>query len=240
MLGSVGKAMNLITEVEKPYTAKKLPEIRPGDTVRVHLRIREGNKERVQVFEGLVIRRKNGEGISASITVRRISSGVGVERTFLLYSPQIVRIQITKRTKVRRALLSYMRGRTGKSSRLQEKRFDRVDMTMEEPEVAKEPEVPGETAPAEEVALEAPAAETSETPGEPTEAEVTEINPEDANEPEVVESTEELAEAENKEAAETADDSAPDENDLSAEETEEGVEEADSESTSPAVKEQLE
>jgi large subunit ribosomal protein L19 len=139
--------MQLLEEINRTIAHKTLPDVRSGDTVRVHLRIREGNKERVQVFEGLVIRRRGGNGPAASVTVRRIASGVGTERVFQLHSPRIVRLQITKRSKVRRAYLTYIRGRRGKASRLQEKRFDRVDMNMEavaaQPAPAAEAEVPG-------------------------------------------------------------------------------------------------
>jgi large subunit ribosomal protein L19 len=98
------------------------PELRPGDTVRVHVRIVEGNRERVQVFHGTIIRLRSG-GNNANFTVRRIAShGVGVERTFLLRSPRIEKIEVMRHAKVRRAQLYYMRGRRGKSARLREKR----------------------------------------------------------------------------------------------------------------------
>jgi large subunit ribosomal protein L19 len=93
----------------------------PGDTVRVHVKVIEGEKERVQIFEGLVIRRR-GEGGRASFTVRRVSYGVGVERTFPLHSPRVERIQVVKSGHVRRAKLYYLRARTGKAARLREKR----------------------------------------------------------------------------------------------------------------------
>jgi large subunit ribosomal protein L19 len=93
----------------------------PGDTVRVHVKVVEGEKERVQVFEGVVIRRR-GEGGRASFTVRRVSYGVGVERTFPLHSPRIERIQVVKSAYVRRSKLYYLRARTGKAARLREKR----------------------------------------------------------------------------------------------------------------------
>lgn len=97
------------------------PQLRPGDTVRVHVRIVEGNRERIQVFPGIVIRLRGG-GDNANFTVRRIAShGIGVERTFLLNSPRIEQIEVLKHGKVRRAQLYYMRGRSGKSARLKEK-----------------------------------------------------------------------------------------------------------------------
>ncbi len=98
------------------------PQIEPGDTVKVHVRIVEGDKERIQVFQGIVIRLRGG-GNEANFTVRRIAShGVGVERTFLLRSPRIEKIEIARRAKVRRAQLYYLRSRSGKSARLKERR----------------------------------------------------------------------------------------------------------------------
>jgi large subunit ribosomal protein L19 len=97
------------------------PALRPGDTVKVHVRIVEGNRERVQVFQGTVIR-INGGGVNTTFTVRRIAShGIGVERTFLLHSPRIEKIEVLRNAKVRRARLYYLRGRTGKAARLKEK-----------------------------------------------------------------------------------------------------------------------
>lgn len=96
------------------------PPLRPGDTVKVHVRIVEGNRERVQVFQGTVIR-INGGGVNQSFTVRRIAShGIGVERTFLLNSPRVEKIEVLRHAKVRRARLYYLRGRTGKAARLKE------------------------------------------------------------------------------------------------------------------------
>jgi large subunit ribosomal protein L19 len=98
-----------------------LPVINPGDTVRVHARIVEGNKERIQMFEGTVIKVRNA-GVDASVTVRRISHQIGVERTFLLHSPRIEKFEVVRRGDVRRAALYYLRKRTGKSARIKEKR----------------------------------------------------------------------------------------------------------------------
>ena len=102
---------------------KKLPEIYVGDTVKVGVKIKEGNKERVQPYEGTVIAMRNG-GVNETITVRRVFQGVGVERVFLIHSPRIASIQVTRRAKVRRAKLYYLRDRVGKSTRLKQ-RFDR-------------------------------------------------------------------------------------------------------------------
>lgn len=117
--------MNVIQEIEQQFAKKHVVDVRSGDTVRVHQKIREGNKERTQVFEGLVIRTKNTGSLSSTITVRRIASGVGVEKTFLLHSPLIVKVEVTKRSQVRRNYLSYMRARSGKSARLASISFDR-------------------------------------------------------------------------------------------------------------------
>jgi large subunit ribosomal protein L19 len=113
----------VIREIEKKYMRNDLPRFNPGDTIRVHFRLKEGEeKERVQVFEGVVIRRR-GSGVNATFTVRKISFGVGVERTFPLHSPRIEKIEIVKRGKVRRARLYYLRERFGKAARIKE-RFD--------------------------------------------------------------------------------------------------------------------
>jgi large subunit ribosomal protein L19 len=113
----------LVREVEKRYLKEDLPKFNPGDTVRVHFRLKEGEeKERIQVFEGIVIRRR-GSGINATFTVRKVSFGVGVERTFPLHSPRIEKIEIVRRGKVRRERLYYLRERFGKAARIKE-RFD--------------------------------------------------------------------------------------------------------------------
>lgn len=111
--------MNLVETLSKQYMKESLPDIRIGDTVRVHVRIKEGNRERIQVFEGTIIARKHG-GISETITVRRISYGIGVEKVFPLHSPNVDRIELVRRGKVRRAKLYYLRGRVGKSAKVKE------------------------------------------------------------------------------------------------------------------------
>ncbi len=114
----------LIRSVESEQYRAEVPEFGPGDTVRVHAKVVEGNRERVQVFEGVVIRRRAG-GINENFTVRRIAShGIGVERTFLLHSPRIDKIEVTRRGDVRRAKLYYLRGRTGRAARITERRRD--------------------------------------------------------------------------------------------------------------------
>jgi large subunit ribosomal protein L19 len=113
--------MDAIRLVEAAHLRTDRQGFAPGDAVRVHVRVVEGEKERTQVFDGTVIRIR-GEGVRASFTVRRISYGVGVERTFPLHSPRIERIEVTRRGRVRRAKLYYLRGLAGKAARLKEKR----------------------------------------------------------------------------------------------------------------------
>lgn len=120
----------LLTKIEEKQI-KKVPEIRPGDTVRVHQKIKEGNKERIQIFEGVVIRLKGG-GIRQSFLVRKISFGVGVEKNFLIQSPNIAKIEVKKRAKVRQAYLGYLRNLTGKSARLKDKQFDSLTVNIED------------------------------------------------------------------------------------------------------------
>lgn len=116
---------SLIQKFEQQFKKNAVVDVRSGDTVRVHQKIREGNKERVQIFQGLVIRTDRKDSHSSRITVRRISSGVGVEKSFLLHNPLVLKIEVTKRSKVRRNYLSYMRSRTGKSARLTGVDFDK-------------------------------------------------------------------------------------------------------------------
>lgn len=110
----------IIDELEKEYTQKELPETNPGDTVKVFVRIIEGNKERTQAFEGTVIK-KHGSGINKTITVRKIFQGVGVERVFAVYSPRVEKIQVLRKGDVRRSKLYYLRERSGKATRIKEK-----------------------------------------------------------------------------------------------------------------------
>lgn len=110
----------IISELEKEYTQKEMPETNPGDTVKVFVRIIEGNKERTQAFEGTVIK-KHGSGINKTITVRKIFQGVGVERVFAIYSPRVERIQVLRKGDVRRSKLYYLRERSGKATRIREK-----------------------------------------------------------------------------------------------------------------------
>ena len=113
--------MNIIEALEKEQLRSDIPEFRPGDTVRAHAKIVEGTRERIQVFEGVVIGRQ-GSGVREMFRVRRISYGIGVERTFLVHSPRIDKIEVVRRGVVRRAKLYYLRGLTGKAARIKERR----------------------------------------------------------------------------------------------------------------------
>lgn len=111
---------DLVAEIEKEYLKTDLPKVNPGDTVKVMVRIREGAKERLQGYEGVIIK-LSGSGISRSITVRRVFQGVGIERVFMLHSPRVDSIKVLRRGDVRRAKLYYLRERTGKAARIREK-----------------------------------------------------------------------------------------------------------------------
>lgn len=110
---------NIIADITKDQLRADLPTFRPGDTVRVHVKVVEGTRERIQVYEGVVIGRRGG-GISETFTVRKISYGVGVERTFPVHTPKIARLEVTRRGKVRRAKLYYLRNLRGKAARIKE------------------------------------------------------------------------------------------------------------------------
>ncbi len=110
----------IIDELEKRYTDRELPALNPGDSVKVYVRIIEGNKERTQAFEGTIIK-KHGSGVSKTITVRKTFQGVGVERVFSLYSPRVERVEVLRRGDVRRSKLYYLRERSGKATRIKEK-----------------------------------------------------------------------------------------------------------------------
>ncbi len=114
-------SQQLIDAVTKSYMKNDVPEFRAGDTVKVHVRIKEGDKERIQVFEGLVIYRHGG-GISSTFTVRKMSSGVGVEKIFPVHSPMIAKIEVVRLGKVRRAKLNYIRSLSAKAARIKERR----------------------------------------------------------------------------------------------------------------------
>jgi len=123
--------MNLVKSVENQQLKDKAPQMEAGDTVRVHTRIVEGDRERVQVFQGTIIRLRSG-GINANFTVRRIASdGVGVERTFPIHSPRVEKVEVLRHAQVRRANLYYLRGRTGKAARLKS-RQDQIQAATQE------------------------------------------------------------------------------------------------------------
>lgn len=113
--------MDLIKHIESEYLKADIPEFKAGDNVTVHYRIKEGNKERIQLFQGTVIQRRNA-GMAETFTVRKVSGNIGVERIFPIHSPNIEKITVNRRGKVRRARLFYLRGRSGKSARIKEKR----------------------------------------------------------------------------------------------------------------------
>lgn len=116
--------MNKLQSVEDPFLKTDVPDFRAGDTVRVHVRVVEGDKERIQVFQGIVIARRGG-GTRETFTVRKISSSIGVERIFPVHSPIVDKIEVVRRGKVRRAKLYYLRGRRGKAARIEERQAER-------------------------------------------------------------------------------------------------------------------
>lgn len=148
-------------QIENSFKKSAVVDVRSGDTVKVHQKIREGSKERVQIFQGLVIRTSRKGSHTSRITVRRIASGIGVEKSFLLHSPLVLKVEVTKRSKVRRNYLTYMRELTGKSARLSGKDFDResVNTVRDEAAEAEEEKLKEETAKAAEAEAEKKAAE---------------------------------------------------------------------------------
>lgn len=146
--------MDILKSIEHEQLKNKIPELKVGNTVRVHVRIKEGNKERIQVFEGIIIK-KQGGGVNATFTVRRISYGVGVEKTFLVHSPMVEKVEVVRVGKARRAKLYYLRDRVGKAAKTKEK----VGARIENREIiVKEDVVPGESV-AEEVVTDESVAE---------------------------------------------------------------------------------
>ena len=149
--------MDILKSIEHEQLKNRIPQLNIGDTVRVHVRIKEGNKERIQVFEGIIIK-KQGGGVNATFTVRRISYGVGVEKTFLVHSPMVEKVEVVRVGKARRAKLYYLRDRVGKAAKTKEK----IGARIEDREiVVKEEVVPGEAVVAE-VATEESVAEAVE------------------------------------------------------------------------------
>ncbi|MGH9638133.1 MAG: 50S ribosomal protein L19 [Candidatus Angelobacter sp.] len=116
---------SVIEQIEAKHKKKAVVDVRPGDTVRVHQKIREGGKERIQVFEGLIIKVSRKSSLTSNFSVRRIASGIGVEKSFMIHSPNVLKVEIVRRSKVRRNYLTYMRQLTGKSARLMGVDFDK-------------------------------------------------------------------------------------------------------------------
>lgn len=127
---------SVVQKIEEKYKKRQIVDVRSGDSVKVHQKIREGKKERIQIFEGLVIRVSRKNSLTATITVRRIASGVGVEKSYLLHSPLVLKVEVVKRSRVRRNYLTYMRARTGKSTRLTGRDFDKEAVNVIEDEQA--------------------------------------------------------------------------------------------------------
>lgn len=154
---------SVIQKINAKYRKSAVVDVRSGDTVKVHQKIREGAKERVQIFQGLVIRTDRKDSHTSRITVRRIASGIGVEKSFLLHSPLVLKVEVTKRSKVRRNYLTYMRQRTGKSARLQGMDFDRdaVNTVHDAKAEEEEEKLHEEVAAAAEAEAEAKAAEAA-------------------------------------------------------------------------------
>jgi len=154
---------SVANKIQDKYRKKQVVDVRSGDTVRVHQKIREGSKERVQVFQGLVIRTDRKNSLDSRITVRRVTGGVGVEKSFLLHSPLVVKIEVVKRSKVRRNNLSYMRQRTGKAARLSSVDFDKdTTNTVEDDKKLVEEKAPEAEVSSDESTTEAPEATTEE------------------------------------------------------------------------------
>jgi large subunit ribosomal protein L19 len=171
--------MNKTDLVEQSYLRSDIPEFRPGDTVKVHVRVVEGSRERVQVFQGVVIRRQNG-GLRETFTVRKISFGVGVERTFPVHSPSIAKLELVQRGRVRRAKLYYLRDLRGKKARIRERRIDDAKLAAMEAAAAEAAQAEAADAKAE-VAEEELEADSAGSPEEVAAAATDEVD--DAAEP---------------------------------------------------------
>ena len=182
--------MDIIKSIEHEQLKNKVPDIRVGNTVRVHQRIKEGNRQRIQVFEGIVIKKQNG-GLNETFTVRRVAYGVGVEKTFLLHSPLIEKVETVRVGKARRAKLYYLRDRLGKAAKTKEN----VGARIENKEIVLKEEMPA-TEEVEEVKAEATVAEApvTETPAEEVKAEVADKAVENVAEEAKTEETSEKAE----------------------------------------------
>lgn len=225
---------DLIQKLNTENQKKSLTKIEVGDTVRVHTKIKEGNKERIQIFEGVVIAMKHGTGVNGTFTVRKISNGIGVERVFPFHSPNIAKVEVKRRAKVRRAKLNYLRNLTGKKARLKESQFDALVVNVvEEPEVKEEKSIEKKEK-SEEV-------ENPELKNEENEiVEETEINPETQEDEAAVaeESVEDIAKKEASESEkvheveeEGGDEIGQDESNLPEEEVDQALRKAEDEDT---------
>ena len=153
--------MDILKSIEHEQMKNKIPELKVGNTVKVHVRVKEGNRERIQVFEGIIIK-KQGGGVNSTFTVRKISYGVGVEKTFLVHSPMIEKIEVVRVGKARRAKLYYLRDRVGKAAKTKEQigaRIEDKEIVVKE-DLTEEPVVETEEVKAEVAPEEAPAVET--------------------------------------------------------------------------------
>lgn len=162
--------MDIIKSIEHEQMKNKIPELKVGNTVKVHVRVKEGNRERIQVFEGTIIKVQGG-GVNQTFTVRRISYGVGVEKTFLVHSPNVEKVEVTRVGKARRAKLFYLREKLGKSAKTKEKvgaRIETKEVVLKE-EMVEVPETP-----AEEIPEEAPVVEEEKVEEVKTDSEVKE------------------------------------------------------------------
>ena len=134
--------MDIIKSIEHEQMKNKIPDLKVGNTVKVHVKVKEGNRERIQVFEGIIIKVQGG-GVNKTFTVRRIASGVGVEKTFLIHSPAVEKVEVTRVGKARRAKLFYLRDRVGKSAKTKEQvgaRIETTEITVKEDLSAEAPE----------------------------------------------------------------------------------------------------
>jgi len=156
--------MTTLLEKFNKEQLKDLPDIRPGDTIKVHQKIKEGDKERIQIFEGIVIARKHGKGISSTITVRKVVDGVGVERIFPVHSPALAKIEVVRHAKVRRAKLYYLRTAKGKKAKLKRKDFAVAIADKPAEEQAVEPASAEGSGEARETSVEAETPKTQEAP----------------------------------------------------------------------------
>jgi large subunit ribosomal protein L19 len=187
--------MDIIKSIEHEQLKNKIPELKVGNTVRVHVRIKEGNKERIQVFEGIIIKVQGG-GVNQTFTVRKISYGVGVEKTFLVHSPLVEKVELVRVGKARRARLFYLRDRVGKAAKTKEQigaRIEDKEVIIKE-DLIEEPTPEVEETPAEAAPEEAPVVETENVTVEETVDTVKEEVVEDVKEEPVAEVKEEKAE----------------------------------------------